>query len=94
MSLEIKWTDEDPGTGERRFLIADRFAGKWQFRWKSQRRGPVEGPLEPSIEMWEHVLDSLRRRYQRREGVTDEDLQQVEKILDAARKRRAFLEEP
>ncbi len=31
--------------------------------------------------MWEHVLDSLKRRYRRREGVEDEDIEQVEKIL-------------
>ena len=31
--------------------------------------------------MWEHVLDSLRRRYRRREGVSDEDVEQVERLL-------------
>ena len=31
--------------------------------------------------MWEHVLDSLHRRYRRREGVEDADIKQVEKIL-------------
>ena len=31
--------------------------------------------------MWEHVLDSLKRRYRRREGVSDEDVEQVERIL-------------
>ena len=31
--------------------------------------------------MWEHILDSLKRRYQRREGVSEEDVEQVEKIL-------------
>jgi hypothetical protein len=31
--------------------------------------------------MWEHVYDALKRRYRRREGVSDEDLAQVEKIL-------------
>jgi hypothetical protein len=31
--------------------------------------------------MWEHVLDSLQRRYRRREGVSDEDIDQVERIL-------------
>jgi hypothetical protein len=33
--------------------------------------------------MWEHVLDSLRRRYRRREGVDDTDVDQVERILAA-----------
>ena len=31
--------------------------------------------------MWELLLDALRRRYRRREGVTDEDVEQVERIL-------------
>jgi hypothetical protein len=31
--------------------------------------------------MWEHVLDSLKRRYRRRQGVDDDDVEQVEKIL-------------
>jgi hypothetical protein len=31
--------------------------------------------------MWETVLDSLERRYQRREGVDDDDLNQVRTIL-------------
>jgi hypothetical protein len=86
--MEIKWTDTDPETGERRFLWAQRFAGEWSFRWKSQRRGPWEGSLPPTRTMWEHVLDSLRRRYRRREGVSDEDVAQVEKILKAWRERR------
>jgi hypothetical protein len=31
--------------------------------------------------MWDHVLDSLKRRYRRREGVSDEDVEQVERII-------------
>lgn len=79
--MEIKWTDIEPETGARRFLCADRFAGEWRFRWKLQRRGPWNRGLEPTRAMWEHVLDSLRRRYRRREGVDDVDLEQVERIL-------------
>jgi len=37
--MEIKWTDADPETGQRRFLCAERFAGSWSFRYKFQRRG-------------------------------------------------------
>lgn len=79
--MEIKWTDSDPATGERRFLCAERFAGVWRFRWKLQRRGPWQGELPPTKAMWEHILDSLRRRYRRREGVSDADVAQVERIL-------------
>jgi hypothetical protein len=83
MAIEIKWTDTDPETGQRRFLSAERFAGVWRFKSKLQRRGDWTKGLEPTREMWDHVLDSLRRRYRRREGVSDEDIQQVERIIRA-----------
>jgi hypothetical protein len=81
MSIQIKWTDEHPETGERRFLCAEKFAGQWSFKFKLQRRGEWTKGLKPTRTMWEHVLDSLRRRYRRREGVDDEDVAQVERIL-------------
>jgi hypothetical protein len=81
MPIEIKWTDEDPHTGQRRFLCAEKFAGEWFFKWKLQRRGEWFKGLKPTKEMWLHILDSLRRRYRRREGVSDEDIAQVEGIL-------------
>jgi 23S rRNA pseudouridine1911/1915/1917 synthase len=86
--VEIKWTDTDPETGQRRFLCAERFAGEWSFRWKLRRRGPWNRGLEPTRAMWEHVLDSLRRRYRRREGVSDQDVEQVERILAGWREPR------
>ena len=79
--MQIKWTDTDPQTGQRRFLRAEKFAGEWHFGWKLQRRGPWNHLLDPTLAMWEHVLDSLRRRYRRREGVSDEDVEQVERVL-------------
>ena len=79
--MEIKWTDIDPESGARRFLCAEKFAGEWHFRWKLQRRGPWTRGLEPTREMWEYVLDSLKRRYRRREGVSDQDVWQVERVL-------------
>lgn len=83
--MEIKWTDVDPASGQRRFLRADRFADQWRFRWKLVRRGEWTKGLEPTVAMWEHVLDSLQRRYRRREGVSDEDISQVEALLADAR---------
>ncbi len=88
MSVEIKWTDTDPETGQRRFLCVNKFAGQWWWKWKLQRRGDWAKDLEPTLEMWEHVLDSLHRRYRRREGVSDEDLAQVTRIVDALRRKR------
>jgi hypothetical protein len=79
--MQIKWTDEDPETGARRFLCAERFARVWHFKWKLQRRGEWTKGLEPTRGMWEHVLDALKRRYRRREGVTDEDIEQVKRVL-------------
>jgi hypothetical protein len=87
--IEIKWHDTDPHTGERRYLAADRFAGVWKFRYKFQRRGEWTRGLQPTRAMWEHVLDSLKRRYRRREGVDEDDIKQVEKILaDVIREER------
>jgi hypothetical protein len=79
--MQIKWHDVDPETQERRYLCAERFGGVWRFRWKLTRRGPWTRDLEPTRAMWEHVLDSLDRRYWRREGVEEEDIKQVRKIL-------------
>jgi hypothetical protein len=79
--MEIKWTDSDPLTGERRFVRAERFAREWRFTYRTQRRGVWAPGPPPTRPMWEHVLDALERRYRRREGVTDADLAQVRRIL-------------
>ena len=72
---------EDPESGGRRFLCAERFAGVWRFKWKLQRRGDWTKGLAPTKAMWEHVLDALQRRYRRREGVSDIDVKQVRDII-------------
>src|SRR5262249_39393638 len=89
--VEIKWTDADPETGQRRYIKAERFAGTWRFRWKYSRRGPADGELTPTLETWETVLDALKRRYRRREGVSDEDVAQVEKVVAELRRREERL---
>jgi hypothetical protein len=81
MPIEIKWNDTDPQTGQRRYLCAEKFARQWHFKWKLQRRGEWTHDLQPTRAMWEHVLDSLQRRYRRREGVSDEDIEEVEQTL-------------
>jgi hypothetical protein len=81
--MEIKWTDIDPETGQKRYLCAERFAGVWRFKWKLQRRGEWTKGLTPTREMWEYILDGLKRRYWRREGVSEEDIVQVERIIKA-----------
>jgi hypothetical protein len=85
--MEIKWHDIDPGSEQKRYLCAERFAGEWSFRWKLTRRGEWTRGLEPTRAMWEHVLDALKRRYRRREGVSDADIAQVERILAQVNRR-------
>ena len=34
-------------------------------------------------DMWETLLDALERRYRRREGVSDQDIADVKKVLGA-----------
>jgi hypothetical protein len=89
--IEIQWTDTDPETGERRIVRAERFAKEWKFQWKLHRRAPWEGELTPTLEMWERVLDSLQRRYRRRQGVDSHDVEAVEKTVKAARQREERL---
>lgn len=79
--MEIKWVEQDPETGERLYIRAEKFARKWHFRWKRHRRDDWQRGLEPTRAMWEHVLGSLRDRYRRRAGATEEDIAAVEKTL-------------
>jgi hypothetical protein len=79
--MQIEWTDEDPGTGRKRFVRAEKFARRWTFRVRFRRRTDWEPAPAVSREMLETLLDALERRYVRREGVTDEDLQQVRAAL-------------
>ena len=79
--MEIEWTDADPTSGERRFVRAEKFARAWEFRVRFKRRTNWQRPAEVTRDMWETLLDALERRYPRREGVTDEDLAAVRRIL-------------
>src|SRR5262249_31679125 len=79
--MEIQWTETDPETGDKRWYHASRFAGEWSFKSKAHRRDNWTKTFKPTRAMWEHVLESLRLRLPRREGVLDEDVEQVEKIL-------------
>ena len=81
MTIEIKWTDEDPETGQKRFVKAEKFAGLWSFAWKLQRRGEWTKGMEVDRDTWVYILDCLERRYRRREGVSDEDIDEVKKLL-------------
>jgi hypothetical protein len=79
--MQIEWTDEDPVSGAKRYVQAEKFARKWSFRVRIRRRTNWESPTQVTREMWENLLDALERRYPRREGVTDEDLKQVRALI-------------
>ncbi len=79
--MEIEWTDEDPVTGAKRYVQAEKFARKWTFRVRFRRRTDWEAAPQVTREMWETLLDALERRYPRREGVTEEDLKQVRAVI-------------
>jgi hypothetical protein len=88
--MSIEWTDTDPGTGERRFVCAEKFARAWRFKVRFKRRTNWQWTEEVTREMWETLLDALERRYRRREGVSDEDLELVRKIIAGLRPAPEF----
>jgi hypothetical protein len=79
--MEIQWHERDPETGDRRYYHASRFAGVWSFKSRAHRRDDWTKSYSPTRAMWEHVLKALELRLPRREGVMDEDVAQVAKIL-------------
>jgi hypothetical protein len=79
--MSIEWTDADPETGEKRFVRVEKFARAWRFQVRFRRRTEWDRTVVPTRDMWETLLDALERRYRRREGVTDEDLAAVRKII-------------
>ena len=81
MPIEIQWTEQDANTGEKMFIKAEKWARQWSFKYRHRRREDWTKGLEPTRQMWEFILDKLKRRHARREGVSDEDILQVEKIL-------------
>jgi len=81
--MSIEWTDLDPETGDKRFVCAEKFARQWRFKVRFRRRTDWQPSEAPSRDMWETLLDALERRYRRREGVSDDDLASVRKILAA-----------
>jgi hypothetical protein len=79
--MEIKWDDTDPETGRRRFVKAERFAGRWAFFCRKERRGVWEKWAEPTREMWQDLLEALERRLARREAIELGDVEMVRRIL-------------
>ncbi len=84
--MSIEWTDADPDTGEKRYVRVEKFARAWRFQVRFRRRTEWDRTVVPTRDMWETLLDALERRYRRREGVSDEDLAAVRKILGGMKK--------
>ncbi len=80
--MHLQWTDYDPNTGERRFIRAERFAGKWTFAQRATRRGIWEAIAEPEKQLWIDLLESLERRLSRKEGIELADVAMVKRLLD------------
>lgn len=87
--MELKWTENDSETGERRHYEAQRHGRSWRFRAKIGRRGE-NSPIEPTRDHWESVLEIMLRKYQRRDGVDETDLAEVERILEQLPDKPAF----
>lgn len=83
MSVAVQWTDTDPVTGEKRFVSAERFGKVWKIYIRARRRENWEPPAVVTRDMLEVLQDAIQRRYQRREGVSDVDLEWVRKALAA-----------
>ena len=79
--MSIEWTDTDPATGEKRYVCAEKFARQWRFKVRFKRRTNWERIEVETRDMWETLLDALERRYRRREGVSEEDLADVKRVL-------------
>ena len=79
--MDIQWTDHDPVTGKKRFVCAEKFARSWRFKVRFKRREEWAQNTPPTKEMWDTLLDAIERRYQRREGIDDQDLAGVRKIV-------------
>jgi hypothetical protein len=90
MSVDVQWTDADPDTGVKRFVAVEKFARAWHFKVRFRRRENWTTPARVTREMWETLLDALERRYRRREGVSEEDVQAVRKIVAEYREPPTF----
>lgn len=83
--MEIKWTEDDPDTGAKRYIRAEKFAGRWEFSLRVTRRSEWARGLVPTRAMWEYLLEALRDKHQYRDGASEADIAAVERVLAAWR---------
>ena len=88
MAVEVKWDDTDPNTGGRRYFAAELFAREWHFKVRYHRRDDWQRWRNPTLDMWETVLDSIERRQARKKDVLPEEVERVRKIVERERSRQ------
>jgi hypothetical protein len=81
MSVDVQWTDTCPDTGKKRFVVGERFAGAWTFRYRYARREDWMDLTEPDAGVFETLLEVLDRRQQRGDAVSEADLTSVRKRM-------------
>ena len=81
--MEIEWADIDDATGGKRYVCAEKFARAWHFKIRFKQRTDWKRTNAVTRDMWETLLEKMERRYWRREGISDEDLALVRKIVAA-----------
>ena len=76
---EISWTRANE-EGEKLQVYAHHFGNRWIFYQRRRRYDEWQENKQPPIEDWLELLDSIRRRVQRR-LLRPEEVQRVEKTI-------------
>lgn len=72
--------------GTKREFEVSRNRNEWTFRYRDHRRDDWTEVRNPTVGMWEQLLDLMERKYQRRRCAW-RDVEQVKDYLEK-RKRR------
>ena len=76
---EISWTRTNE-EGEKLQVYAHHFGNRWIFYQRRRRYDEWQENKQPPLEAWVELLDSIRRRVQRR-LLRPEEVQRVEKTI-------------
>lgn len=76
---EISWT-RTTEEGEKCQVYAHHFGNRWIFYIRRRRYDEWQENKQPPLEDWLELLDSIRRRVQRR-LLRPEEIQRVEKTI-------------
>ncbi|MSU40482.1 MAG: hypothetical protein EXS22_08765 [Pedosphaera sp.] len=78
---EISWASRD-ADGQKIDVCARRVGGEWRFTWQHRRFDQWQPMDAPPIVEWLLLLDSVRRRIQRRLLRPEEEVSVKKMILD------------